>query len=72
VHLEDLVTELVDRIIVLEKVEKTAKADDTICKQSTRTPPTQLPAELPEQVNDLTIKVECYLARLEEVETIVE
>jgi hypothetical protein len=71
-HLEDLVTELVDRIIVLEKKEDNAKANDITSQRSTRTPPTQMPAELTEQVNDLTIKVDCYLARLEEVETIVE
>jgi hypothetical protein len=50
----------VDRIIVLEKKEvNTGNAG-------------KLPTELKEQVNDHTAKLDCYLARLEEVETIVE
>jgi hypothetical protein len=71
-HLEDVVTELVDRIIVLEKIGKNAKANDTTCHKPARTPQTQQTAELTEQVNDLTIKVDCYLARMEDLETIVE
>jgi hypothetical protein len=71
-HLEDVVTELVDRIFVLEKIEKNAKANDTTCHKPARPPQTQQTAELTEQVNDLTIKVDCYLARMEDLETIVE
>jgi hypothetical protein len=85
-HLEDLVTELADRIIVLEKRENTranvepveqsedknAKANDTTSQRSSRTKLAQSPTQLAEQVNDLTVKVDSFLDRLEEVEVIVE
>ena len=85
-HLEDLVTELVDRIAKLENTENTrakvgtlkksgdnnAKANDTTSQRSSRTKLAQIPTQLAEQVNDLTVKVDSFLDRLEEVEIIVE
>jgi hypothetical protein len=62
----------VDRIIVLERLGTNAKANDTTCHKPTRTPLTQPSVALTEQVNDLTIKVDCYLARMEDLEMIVE
>jgi hypothetical protein len=66
------VTELVNRIIVLENKENQNQDAAQLTQRSNR--PTQIlnPAELTEHMNDLTIKVDCYLARLEDMETIVE
>jgi hypothetical protein len=66
------VTELVNRIIVLENKENKNQDAAQLTQRSNR--PTQIlnPAELTEQLSDLTIKVDCYLARLEDIETIVE
>jgi hypothetical protein len=66
------VTELVNRIIVLENKENQNQDAAQPTQRSNRPTQIQTPAELTEQLNDLTIKVDCYLARLEDIETIVE
>jgi hypothetical protein len=62
----------VDRIIVLEKKEGNAKANDTTSQQITRPKPALIPTELTDKVNDLLEKATILEDRLQEVEEIVE